>query len=83
MVQTATLKKEQFGSWVEVSYRYYAQQEYRYGKYRRHFARKAAAEAFAAAIRGRSMQVRFRDDKPNESVVLEQDLRMTGILQMG
>ena len=40
MVQTATIKKEQYGSWVEVSYRYYAQQEYRYGKSRRHFARK-------------------------------------------
>jgi hypothetical protein len=83
MVQTATVKKEQFGSWVEVSYRYYAQQEYRYGKYRRHFARKGAAEAFAGAIRGRSIQVRFRDDKPGESVVLEQDLQMIGVLQVG
>lgn len=83
LVQTATVKKQQHGNWVEVSYRYYAQQEYRYGKYRRHFARKAAAEAFAAAIRGRSIQVRFRDDNPNESVLLEQDLQMTGVLQMG
>jgi hypothetical protein len=82
-VQTATVKKSQYGSWVEVSYRYYARQEYRYGKYRRHFARKAAAQAFADAIRGRSFQVRFRDDNPNESVVLEQDLQMTGVLQTG
>lgn len=82
-VQTAKVKKEQFGSWVEVSYRYYAQQEYRYGKYRRHFARKGAAEAFAEAIRGRSIQVRFRDDKPGESVVLEQDLQMIGVLETG
>jgi hypothetical protein len=82
-VQTAVVKKEQHGSWVEISYRYYAQQEYRYGKYRRHFGRKAAAEAFADAIRGRSIQVRYRDDKPSESVVLEQDLQMTGILQAG
>jgi hypothetical protein len=82
-VQTAIVKKSQYGSWVEVSYRYYAQQEYRYGKYRRHFARKAAAEAFAAAIRGRSVQVRYRDDKPSESVLLERDLQMTGLLQTG
>lgn len=82
-VQTATVKKSQFGSWVEVSYRYYARQEYHYGKYRRHFMRKAAAQAFADAMRGRSLQVRFRDDKPGESVVLEQDLQMTGVLQMG
>lgn len=81
-VQTATVKKSQYGSWVEVSYRYYARQEYRYGKYRRHFSRKAAAEAFAEAIRGRSIQVRFREDNPAESVVLEQDLQMIGVLQM-
>jgi hypothetical protein len=82
-VQTASVKKSQYGCWVDVSYRYYAQQEYRYGKYRRHFARKAAAEAFAEAIRGRSIQVRYRDDKPSESVLLEQDLQMTGVLQTG
>jgi hypothetical protein len=82
-VQTATVKKSQYGCWVEVSYRYYAQQEYRYGKYRRHFARKAAAQAFADAIRGRSLQVRFRDEKPSESILLEQDLQMTGVLQTG
>jgi len=82
-VQTATVKRSQYGSWVEVAYRYYARQEHRYGKYRRHFARKAAAQAFADAIRGRSIQVRYREDNPNESVVLEQDLQMTGVLQTG
>ena len=68
---------------MEVAYRYYARQEHRYGKYRRPFARKAAAQAFADAIRGRSIQVRYREDNPNESVVLEQDLQMTGVLQTG
>ena len=82
-VQTATVKKSQYGCWVDASYRYYAQQEYRFGKYRRHFARKAAAEAFAEAIRGRSVQVRYRDTNPNDSVLLEQDLQMTGVLQVG
>ena len=82
-VQTATVKKSQYGCWVDVAYRYYAQQEYRYGKYRRHYTRKAAAEAFAEAIRGRSVQVRYRDDNPNDSVLLEQDLQMTGVLQTG
>jgi hypothetical protein len=68
---------------VEVAYRYYARQEYRYGKYRRHFVRKAAAKAFAEAIRGRSIQVRFREDNPGESIVLEQDLQLIGVLQTG
>jgi len=82
-VQTATVKKEQYGCWVDVSYRYYAQQEYRCGRYRRHFSRKPAADAFAEAIRGHSVQVRFREDNPSESVLLEQDLQMIGVLQMG
>ena len=82
-VQSATVKKSQQGCWVQVSYRYYARGEYRYGKYRRHFRRKAAAQAFAEAIRGRSIQVRFQEDKPGESVLLEQDLQMTGMLEMG
>jgi len=82
-VQSATVKKQQGGCWVEVAYRYYAQQDYRYGKYRRYFRRKADAEAFANAIRGRSIQVRYRDTNPADSVLLEQDLRMTGVLQMG
>ncbi|HEX4036715.1 MAG TPA: DUF3592 domain-containing protein [Acidobacteriaceae bacterium] len=82
-VQSATVKKQQGGCWVDVSYRYYALQDYHYGKYRRYFRRKADAEAFAQSIRGRSVQVRYRDDKPSDSVLLEQDLRMTGVLQMG
>jgi hypothetical protein len=82
-VQSATIKHSQYGSWVEVAYRYYARQQYRYGKYRRHFARKAKAQAFADAIRGRSIQVRFSEDNPNQSIVLEQDLQMTGVLQTG
>lgn len=82
-VQAAVVKKSQHGTWVEVSYRYFAIQEYRYGKYRRHFRNKAAAQTFADAIRGRSIQVRFRSDKPQESVLLEQDLQMSGVLQMG
>lgn len=72
--------KHQHGSWVVVQYRYYAVQEYRYGKYRRHFSRKNAAQIFADAMRGRHMQVRYREDEPGISVVLESDLRMSGAL---
>ena len=82
-IQSAEVKKAQHTCWVIVSYRYYAVQEYRYGRYRRQFRNKAAAQAFAGAIRGRSVQVRFRSEKPQESVLLERDLQMTGVLQMG
>jgi hypothetical protein len=82
-VQAVEVKRHQHGYWAEISYRYYAQQQYHYGKYHRYFVRKAAADSFTQAMRSRSLQVRFREDKPDESVILEQDLRMTGVLQTG
>ncbi|MGA8529333.1 MAG: DUF3592 domain-containing protein [Acidobacteriaceae bacterium] len=82
-VQSADVKKSQHGSFVTLTYRYYAHGEYHTGRYRRAFRRKAAAQTFAETIRGRSIQVRFREDKPGESVLLEQDLQMTGMVQMG
>lgn len=82
-VQSAEVRRAQHGSFVLVTYRYYVQGEYHSGRYRRHFRRKAAAQTFADAIRGRSLQVRFRQDNPNDSILLERDLQMTGILQMG
>ena len=69
------------GYWAEVSYRYYALQEYRYGKYKRHFRKKAAAEKFADSLRGRTVPIRFRDSDPTVSVVMERDLQLHGILQ--
>jgi Protein of unknown function (DUF3592) len=82
-VLSAEVKRSQHGCWVQVAYRYYAHGQYRSGKYRRSFRRKAAAQSFAEAIRGRSLQVRFQEDRPGESVLLERDLQMTGVLQMG
>lgn len=80
-IQAATVRTQN-GTWVEVQYRYYAMQEYRYGKYRRHFRKKADAEAFAETIRGRSLQVRYREDNPAVSVIMERDLELAGVLQM-
>lgn len=82
-VQSAEVKRTQHGSFAVVTYRYYAQGKYHTGKYRRHFRRKTQAQTFSEAIRGRTIQVRFREDKPGESVLLERDLQMTGVLQMG
>jgi hypothetical protein len=79
VVQAATVRRQN-GNSVEVQYRYYALQEYRYGKYRRHFRKQADAENFAAAIRGRAVQVRYREDHPNVSVLMERDLELAGAL---
>jgi|GEM_PF-6084121 len=80
-VQAATVRRWH-GYWnVDVSYRYYAQQEYRYGRYRRDFLRRPPAEAFAAAIRGKQVQVRYRPDQPETSTLMKQDLRLSGALE--
>lgn len=70
------------GYTVVASYRYYARSEYRYGKYSRHFRRKKQAELFADSLRGQHIQVRFREDKPEDSVVLDQDLHAIRALQL-
>ena len=81
-VQSATVRHKN-GHTVVVQYRYFARSEYHYGKYSRHFRRQQNAEQFAQALRGRHIQVRYQEDKPAVSVVLDQDLRMTGALQIG
>ena len=77
----AVIVRPQDGYDVQVSYRYYAMQEYRYGKYSRHFRSKAPAEEFADALRGRSLQIRYNDAKPEVSVLMERDLELVGALQ--
>jgi hypothetical protein len=79
VIQSATVKAHE-GYDVQLSYRYYALQEYRYGRYSRHFRKKAEAEEFAAAVRGRPVQVRYREDKPEVSVLMERDLDMANAL---
>jgi hypothetical protein len=80
VIQSATVRSHE-GYDVQVSYRYYVAQEYRYGKYQRHFRKKEPAEAFAETLRGRSLPVRYREDNPNVSVLMERDLEMLGIMQ--
>ncbi len=55
------------GFWVQIEYRYFARNEYRYGKSLRHFRQNAAAAEFAAAVRKLQVPVHFREDDPNVS----------------
>jgi hypothetical protein len=80
IIQSAEVKAHE-GYDVRVTYRYYAGQEYRYGKYSRHFRKKDAANEFADAIRGRNVPIRYREDNPSVSVLVERDLELAGILQ--
>jgi hypothetical protein len=74
--------KAKNGYTVIAEYRYYARSEYRNGKYSRHYRRKTHAQEFADAIRGRHIQVRYQEDNPDVSVVLDHDLHTTGALQI-
>ncbi|HTV16469.1 MAG TPA: DUF3592 domain-containing protein [Acidobacteriaceae bacterium] len=69
------------GYLVTLEYRYFARSQYHYGKYTRRFRGKKDAETFADALHGRHIQVRYQEDKPEVSVILEDDLRMTGALE--
>ncbi len=80
-VRYVSMKRKK-GYTATVGYRYYARSEYHEGKYSRQFRRKEHAEQFTEALRGRHIQVRYKEDKPGVSVVLEDDLRMTGALQV-
>jgi len=82
-IQSVKVSQRNGRTVVTLEYRYYAQSEYRYGKYMRQFRRKQAAEQFAEAVRGRHIQVRYEPNKPQISVVLDDDLRLTGALQIG
>lgn len=81
-VQHANVEKKN-GYQVVLQYRYFARSKYHDGKYIRHFRHKKDADQFADALYGRHIQVRYQEDKPELSVVLEDDLRMTGALQLG
>lgn len=81
-VQSAGIQHKQ-GYVVTIKFRYFARSQYHYGKYTRHFRRKQQAEQFADALHGRPIQVRYQENKPEVSVVLEDDLRTTGALQIG
>lgn len=80
-VQHARVERKN-GYTVTLEYRYYARSQFHYGKYARRFRRKQQAEQFADALHCRHIQVRYREDKPEVSVVLEDDLRTAGALQV-
>lgn len=81
-VQHANVDKKK-GYVVTLEYRYYARSQYHHGKYSRHFRRKKQADEFADALWGRHIQVRYQEDKPEVSVVLDEDLKTTGVFQLG
>ncbi len=67
--------KPQNGYWVEVDYRFFARDQYRYGTFRRHYRRKPQAEAFAAAVRTLQVPVHYQAEAPDVSVMVERELR--------
>jgi hypothetical protein len=67
--------KAQNGYWVEVDYRFFACDQYRYGTFRRHYRLKPQAESFAAAVRALQVPVHYQAEAPDVSVLVESELR--------
>ena len=65
--------------WAEISYSYFVG-EYRSGTYIRHFRKEEQADDFVSQLRDRRIQVRYKESDPENSVILDRDLELIGLL---
>jgi len=78
-VLNGQVHKENRRYWVELTYSYYVE-EYRSGKYVRKFRREEEADDFVRQVSDRQVQIRYNQNKPDESVILDRDLEMIAAL---
>lgn len=65
--------------WVELTYTYFVE-EYRAGKYVRKFRNQDEAKEFVRQVRDRHVQIRYNQNAPDESVILDRDLELIAAL---
>jgi len=65
--------------WAEVTYSYFVG-EYRSGTYLRHFRREEQAYDFVRLLKDRRIQLRYKKSAPDNSVILDRDLELIGLL---
>ena len=68
--------------WVELTYSYFVA-EYRAGKHIHHFRKEEDADEFIRQTKGRRIQLLYNPNKPDDSVILDRDLEMLGVLVPG
>ena len=65
--------------WAEVTYSYFVG-EYRSGTYIRNFRKEEQADDFVRQLRDRRIQIRYKESDPENSVILDRDLELIGLL---
>ena len=79
-IQSGQVQKQGLWSyWAEVTYTYYVD-EYRVGKYVRHFRREDHADDFVREIKDKRVHVHYEANNPDKSVILDRDLEMIALL---
>jgi len=79
-VQLGRVQKEGLRNyWAEITYSYHVG-EYRSGTYIRHFHSEEQAEDFVRQLKNRRIQVRYKESDPENSVILDRDLELIGLL---
>lgn len=79
-VRGGSVKKHGWRSyWVEFDYAYYVN-EYRIGKYVRHFKRSNGASDFIRQVRNRQVNTHYDPADPDKSVILDRDIETIAML---
>jgi len=79
-IQICRVHKEHWRKFcAEVTYSYFVG-EYRSGTYIRNFRREEQADDFVRQLKDRRIQVRYKESSPENSVILDRDLELIGLL---
>jgi hypothetical protein len=78
-IQSAKVHVEGRRHWAEITYTYFVD-EYRVGTYLRNFKREEEADDFVRQLKDRRLQVHYKPNSPETSVILDRDLEMIVLL---
>jgi Protein of unknown function (DUF3592) len=78
-IQIGRVHQEGRRYWAEITYSYFVG-EYRSGTYIRNFRSEADAADFVRELKDRRLQVRYKEANPENSVILDRDLELIGLL---
>ena len=74
-IQSGKVHAEGGRHWAELTYTYFVD-EYRVGTYVKNFKREEEADDFVRQVRDKRLQVHYKTNSPDTSVILDRDLEM-------
>jgi len=78
-IQSATVHKEGWRVWVELTYTYFVG-EYRSGKFVHRLRREDQADDFVREVKDKHVLVHYDGNNPEKSVILDRDLEMVALV---